>query len=143
MRFGIGLWCLQGTASSPRHHVQAYRELLEDARLAEQTGFEALWLSEHHFFYDGYCPALLTAGAAVLSTTSRLRLGTGMLLLPYQDATRVDHRGHRARPLVRRAPRSGTRARVPRRRVRRQGRAPAHPGGPLGGRARPAGVGGP
>jgi alkanesulfonate monooxygenase SsuD/methylene tetrahydromethanopterin reductase-like flavin-dependent oxidoreductase (luciferase family) len=89
VRFGIGLWCLQGTATTPRHHVAAYRELLEDARLAEQAGFEALWLSEHHFFYDGYCPALLTAGAAVLSATSTLRLGTGMLLLPYQDPARV------------------------------------------------------
>jgi alkanesulfonate monooxygenase SsuD/methylene tetrahydromethanopterin reductase-like flavin-dependent oxidoreductase (luciferase family) len=89
VRFGIGLWCLQGTATTPRHHVQAYRELVQDARVAEATGFEALWLSEHHFFYDGYCPALLTAGAAVLASTTTLRLGTGMLLLPYQSASRV------------------------------------------------------
>lgn len=54
MRFGLGLWCLQSTALAPRHHVHAYRELLEDARLAERLGYDSVWLSEHHFFYDGY-----------------------------------------------------------------------------------------
>ena len=60
MRFGVGLWCLQSTWSTPRGHVRAYREFLEDARLADELGYHSLWLSEHHFYYDGYCPALLT-----------------------------------------------------------------------------------
>jgi alkanesulfonate monooxygenase SsuD/methylene tetrahydromethanopterin reductase-like flavin-dependent oxidoreductase (luciferase family) len=89
MRFGVGLWCLQSTWSTPRGHVRAYRELLDDARLADRLGFHSLWLSEHHFYYDGYCPALLTAAAAALSVTARLRLGTGMLLAPYQRPERV------------------------------------------------------
>lgn len=89
MRFGVGLWCLQGTATSPRHHIQAYRELREDALLVEELGYESVWLSEHHFFYDGYCPALLPAAATVLGATTRLRVGTGMLLLPLQRADRV------------------------------------------------------
>jgi alkanesulfonate monooxygenase SsuD/methylene tetrahydromethanopterin reductase-like flavin-dependent oxidoreductase (luciferase family) len=89
MRFGVGLWCLQSTWSTPRGHVRAYRELLDDARLADRLGFRSLWLSEHHFYYDGYCPALLTAAAAALSVTERLRLGTGMLLAPYQRPERV------------------------------------------------------
>ena len=89
MRFGIGLWCLQSSAASPRHHAQAYHHLVEDAVIAERLGFESLWLSEHHFFYDGYCPALLTAAAHALAHTTTLRIGTGMLLLPYQDPERV------------------------------------------------------
>lgn len=89
MRFGVGLWCLQSTSSRPRHHGRAYEELVEDARVAEGLGFESLWLSEHHFFYDGYCPAVLTAAAHALANTTTLRVGTGMLLLPYQDASRV------------------------------------------------------
>ncbi len=89
MRFGIGLWTLQSTVSSPRHHVQAYRELVEDAAEAERLGYDSLWLSEHHFFYDGYCPALLPAAAAALANTSRIRLGTGMLLAPLPDPARV------------------------------------------------------
>ena len=89
MRFGVGLWCLQSTAARPHHHGRAYADLVEDARIAERLGFEALWLSEHHFFYDGYCPSPLTAAAHALAHTSTLRIGTGMLLLPYQDADRV------------------------------------------------------
>ncbi len=89
MRFGVGLWTLQSTVSSPRHHVHAYRELVEDAVEAERLGYDSLWLSEHHFFYDGYCPALLPAASAALAATSRLRLATGMLLAPLQGADRI------------------------------------------------------
>ncbi len=91
MKFGVGLYCLQSTASTPRHPTVPYRMLLEDAKLLETLGYEGLWLSEHHFFYDGYCPALLPVAAAALSVTSRLRVGTGMMLLPLQDAGRVAH----------------------------------------------------
>ncbi len=89
MDIGVGLYCLQATASTPRHAAAAYRELLDEARLLEQLGYESMWLSEHHFFYDGYCPALIPAAQAALSVTSRLRVGTGMLLLPLQDPDRL------------------------------------------------------
>jgi alkanesulfonate monooxygenase SsuD/methylene tetrahydromethanopterin reductase-like flavin-dependent oxidoreductase (luciferase family) len=89
VRFGVGLWCLQSTALAPRHHVRAYRELREDALLVERLGFDSVWLSEHHFFYDGYCPALLPAAAGVLAATRRLRVATGMLLAPLQRPERL------------------------------------------------------
>lgn len=89
MKFGVGLYCLQATASTPRHPTTPYRELLEDARLLEDLGYEGMWLSEHHFFYDGYCPALLPVAAGLLAATTRLRVGTGMMLLPLQDPGRV------------------------------------------------------
>ncbi|WP_460832603.1 LLM class flavin-dependent oxidoreductase [Nocardioides hungaricus] len=85
----MGLWTGQATALAPRHHAAAYRELVDEARLVEALGFDALWMSEHHFYYDGYCPALLTAAGAVLAATETLRFGTGVLLLPYQDGDRV------------------------------------------------------
>ncbi|MEL7158838.1 MAG: LLM class flavin-dependent oxidoreductase [Actinomycetota bacterium] len=89
MKIGIGLWCLQSTATAPRAFTTAYQELLADARLAERAGVHSLWLSEHHGYYDGYCPALLPAAAAALSVTERLEVGTGVLLLPLQDPERV------------------------------------------------------
>ena len=66
MDMGIGLWCLQSTATNPRSFGQAYQELVEDARMAEDNGIRSLWLSEHHAYYDGYCPALMPAAAAAL-----------------------------------------------------------------------------
>ncbi|MEM9656001.1 MAG: LLM class flavin-dependent oxidoreductase [Actinomycetota bacterium] len=89
MRIGIGLWCLQSTATAPKAFTAAYQELLDDARLAERVGVHSLWLSEHHGYYDGYCPALLPAAAAALSVTETLQVGTGVLLLPLQRPDRV------------------------------------------------------
>lgn len=89
MKIGIGLWCLQSTATAPRPFTAAYQELLDDARLAERVGIHSLWLSEHHGYYDGYCPALLPAAAATLASTERLQVGTGVLLLPLQRPDRV------------------------------------------------------
>ena len=89
MRFGVGLFSLQCTAMQPRHWTGAYRDMRELASLIEELGYDELWLSEHHFFYDGYCPALLPAAASVLSVTDRLRVGTGMLLLPMYDPARL------------------------------------------------------
>ncbi len=90
MRFGVGLFSLQSTAMQPAHWAGAYRDMREYATMMEELGYDELWLSEHHFFYDGYCPALLPAAASVLSVTQRLRVGTGMLLLPMQDPHRLD-----------------------------------------------------
>jgi len=89
MKIGIGLWCLQSTATAPRSFTAAYQDLLDDARLAEQVGVHSLWLSEHHGYHDGYCPALLPAAAGALSVTERLEVGTGVLLLPLQRPERV------------------------------------------------------
>jgi len=89
MRLGIGLWCLQSTATAPRSFARAYEELIDDALLAERVGLDSIWLSEHHGFYDGYCPALMPAAGAVLQATSSLRVGTAVLLLPLQRPERV------------------------------------------------------
>lgn len=89
MEFGVGLFCLQNTALVPSPHSVAYREFLETARLADELGYDCVWLSEHHFFYDGYCPRLLVAAGAALGATERVRAGTGMLLLPLHDPVRV------------------------------------------------------
>src|SRR5437870_10400404 len=88
LRFGVGLFSLQNTAMLPIHWAQQYRDLRDYAMLMEELGYDELWLSEHHFFYDGYCPALLPAAASVLSVTERLRVGTGMLL-PMYDPQRL------------------------------------------------------
>lgn len=89
MKIGVGLWCLQSTATAPRAFTQAYGELIDDARLTESVGLHSLWLSEHHGYYDGYCPALLPAAAAALAATEKVQIGTGVLLLPLHDAERV------------------------------------------------------
>lgn len=89
LEVGVGLWTLQSTAAHPRHHGVLARQLVDDARLVESLGFDSFWLAEHHFWYDGWCPAPLVAAASAAAATERLRFGTAMLLLPQRDPLRV------------------------------------------------------
>ena len=49
----------------------------------------AVWLTEHHFIDDGYTPSVLPLAAAIARLTSRIRIGTWVLLLPLHNAVRV------------------------------------------------------
>jgi len=81
MRLGIGIFGMQSVPQRPDHHAKLYRDLLDDAELAESLGFDSIWLSEHHFWFDGYCPADLVAAGAILGRTSKLGVGTAVMLL--------------------------------------------------------------
>ena len=89
MDVGLGLWQMRSTAAAPASFPVLYRELQEDARLAEELGFHSLWLSEHHVWYDGWCPSLLVAAGAVLGATERLHVGTGVFLVPLHEPERI------------------------------------------------------
>ncbi len=86
---GVGLWTMQSTASAPAAPAALYRRFVDDARRVEELGFHSLWMAEHRFWYDGWCPNPFTAAAAAAAVTERLRFGTGMLLLPQQDPRRL------------------------------------------------------
>lgn len=64
------------------HPSGALRETVEFARAAEELGFLRFWVSEHHAVpgIAGSAPTVLAA--AVASATSRIRVGTGGVMLP-------------------------------------------------------------
>jgi alkanesulfonate monooxygenase SsuD/methylene tetrahydromethanopterin reductase-like flavin-dependent oxidoreductase (luciferase family) len=65
-------------APFPKH----YEEVIDELRLADRLGFRSVWTTEQHGVSDGYLPAQLPALAAFARETTRLRLGTGVILLP-------------------------------------------------------------
>jgi alkanesulfonate monooxygenase SsuD/methylene tetrahydromethanopterin reductase-like flavin-dependent oxidoreductase (luciferase family) len=59
-----------------------YRDALDLIVEAEQLGIDSVWFSEHHFFPDGYLPQPLTMAAAVAARTTRVGIGTAILVAP-------------------------------------------------------------
>lgn len=66
-----------------------YGECLRLIEEAEDLGYETVWLSEHHGTEDGFLPSPLVAAAAVAARTTRIRVGTNVLLLPLHHPLRV------------------------------------------------------
>jgi alkanesulfonate monooxygenase SsuD/methylene tetrahydromethanopterin reductase-like flavin-dependent oxidoreductase (luciferase family) len=60
-----------------------------DAGQVQAHRFDSLWLSEHHFWYDGWCPQPLIAAGAALAATSTLCVGTAVHLLTQHDPRRT------------------------------------------------------
>jgi alkanesulfonate monooxygenase SsuD/methylene tetrahydromethanopterin reductase-like flavin-dependent oxidoreductase (luciferase family) len=66
-----------------------WQDILESAKLAEDVGFDGVFLPEHHMMPDGYVPSPLIGLAAIASITKRIELGTTVLLLPFYNPVQV------------------------------------------------------
>ncbi len=68
-------------------------ETIEQCILAEEMGFDAVWFVEHHFlttFSMSPCPEIILS--ALAGQTKRIRLGFGVVILPYHHPVRVAER---------------------------------------------------
>jgi alkanesulfonate monooxygenase SsuD/methylene tetrahydromethanopterin reductase-like flavin-dependent oxidoreductase (luciferase family) len=74
-------------AAVPRE--QMYAAALEMASWADERGFLAAVLSEHHGVDDGYLPSPLILGAAILGRTKTLMLNVSALLAPLYHPLRL------------------------------------------------------
>ena len=57
--------------------------------LADELGFHALWPVEHHFDDYSFCPDNTLFLANMAARTRRILLGTGAVILPWNDPLRV------------------------------------------------------
>ena len=86
----FGLWySFRNPAQWHTDYADLYDAHLRQIAWAETIGYHDVWLTEHHFCADGHAPSILPLAAAVAATTERIRIGTGVLLLPLHDAVRV------------------------------------------------------
>jgi alkanesulfonate monooxygenase SsuD/methylene tetrahydromethanopterin reductase-like flavin-dependent oxidoreductase (luciferase family) len=64
---------------------ELYPAALEQAQWADEHGFDAILVNEHHGSPDGYLPAPLVFAAAVAARTARIRIWISALVLPLHD----------------------------------------------------------
>ncbi len=86
IRFSHLMLCDRRQAFSSQ---QRYEQQLEEVRLLDQLGYEAVWFAEHHFSGYALVPDCLLMCAAAARETRRLRLGAGVVVLPFHHPVRV------------------------------------------------------
>ncbi len=64
-------------------------EVIAEAQLAEEAGFDSCFFGEHHQDKDGFLPSPLIVATAVASHTRSLRVGTSVILLPLHHPVRI------------------------------------------------------
>jgi alkanesulfonate monooxygenase SsuD/methylene tetrahydromethanopterin reductase-like flavin-dependent oxidoreductase (luciferase family) len=66
-----------------------YSETLEHVKIADELGYDATWFAEHHFSNYGYLPNPLLFAVKIAQQTPRIRVGTGVLVMPFWNPVRI------------------------------------------------------
>ena len=86
MRFG---WLTLAHSPGPEQDHLAITQQLEQACLADELGFDGVWLTEHNFTGEAvYCDPILFA-SALAARTSRVRIGFAVIQLALRHPIRL------------------------------------------------------
>ncbi|MCC7361254.1 MAG: LLM class flavin-dependent oxidoreductase [Anaerolineales bacterium] len=66
-----------------------FQEALAESVLGEELGFHSVWLEEHHSIRNHYWPSPLMALAGIATRTSKILLGTDIVVLPFYHPVRA------------------------------------------------------
>jgi alkanesulfonate monooxygenase SsuD/methylene tetrahydromethanopterin reductase-like flavin-dependent oxidoreductase (luciferase family) len=86
MKFGL-MCMLSDPGNVPQEHI--FREVFEEVEYAEALGFDSVWLSEYHFSVHSPLGDALTLAAAIAQRTSRIKIGTAVVPLPFHHPLRL------------------------------------------------------
>lgn len=86
MKFGTQWLFSEVGQRSPK---ELFEDHLKETIFAEEAGFDNVWLAEHHFSEYGALGNPLVFAAALARETSKIRIGTAVMLLPLQHPLRI------------------------------------------------------
>jgi len=66
-----------------------YARALQRIEIMDRSGYDAVWLTEHHFSDYSVCPSIPVMGAHVAARTKRLRIGAGVTLAAFYHPLRL------------------------------------------------------
>lgn len=66
-----------------------YNENIEIIEFADAVGLDSAWFAEHHFSEYGVMPSIQVLSSFVAARTKRIRLGSGVVVLPFHNPIRV------------------------------------------------------
>jgi len=84
----FGLLHLFESAEGKTEH-EFIQDNLAMARCADEAGLDSIWMAEHHFTDYGVMPSIQVMSAYLAAHTRRLRLGAGVVVLPFHNPIRV------------------------------------------------------
>ena len=66
-----------------------YQRALRRIEIMDETGYDAVWLAEHHFNSFSVCPSVHMMGVEVAARTRNLRIGTAVSLAAFYHPLRL------------------------------------------------------
>jgi natural product biosynthesis luciferase-like monooxygenase protein/amino acid adenylation domain-containing protein len=77
-------------AADDGSRAKAFKLLQDASRFADEHNFKAVWTPERHFHpFGGIYPNPAVIGASIASTTTRIQIRAGSVVLPLHDPVRV------------------------------------------------------
>jgi len=85
----VGLLLIFQNFQGRRSDAEMVRDQMHLALLAEPLGYDAVWPPEHHFTDYSACPDNVQFLSWLAGRTTRLKLATGAVIVPWNDPLRV------------------------------------------------------
>ncbi|MBL6454852.1 LLM class flavin-dependent oxidoreductase [Belnapia sp. T6] len=85
----FGQFNLMGYREPGTDLASLYDGAVAQVKAAEQAGFGISWFAEHHFSNYCVCPSPLLMVARCAGETSRIRLGSGVVIVPLYQPSRL------------------------------------------------------
>lgn len=78
--------------SWPKRHVELetiYGRAMDRIRVMDETGYDAVWLAEHHFSSYSVCPSVHMMATHIAANTKNMRIGTAISLAAFYHPLRL------------------------------------------------------